>query len=92
MPNEVTKEDLKQAFMLAYVVAAAVHQAGKEGIVSGHLYAMLCGKMTLEQYNGCIDLLKKQQLVKEENHVLTSLVPSTLEAALNIGLGTKPKA
>lgn len=41
-------------------------------IPSGHLYAMVQGKMNIEAYNSCINLLIKSRLVRRDAfHVLT---------------------
>lgn len=57
----------------AVQVVVAVGEAIKElkSVPSGHLYARLMGRMSLETYNKIIGVLVKTGAVKEENHVLT---------------------
>lgn len=60
------------AVKVATVVFAAIKEAGKDGIISGHLYAALMGQgITLNSYNMLLDILKEGKLIKERNHVLT---------------------
>lgn len=58
--------------LIAY--AKAIYETILElgGIPSGHLYAQLMGKMTLDQYNDIIGLLKDSALVSESGHYLTA--------------------
>lgn len=68
--TRVTKDDIKAAVE----IAAAVGQAIKEltelngGVPSGHLYARLMDKLSLEQYNRVIEVLRRHQLIKINNH------------------------
>lgn len=39
-------------------------------IPSGHLYAQLMGVLSLEKYEAAISILKRTQLIKEENNEL----------------------
>ncbi len=68
-----TKEHLKAGFMVVATVAEAIRVAGR--IPSGALYAILCGKMTLQEYERVIQILKNTDLVKEEHHELTWIGP-----------------
>lgn len=69
--GEGKMNDIKQAIQVAHIVGSAIMAAGKDGIPSGHLYAMLMGKVSLEAYQGCVNLLKRERIVSESNHVLT---------------------
>lgn len=60
------------ALELAAIVYGAIDEAGEEGIPSGHLYAMLTGHMSLDLYQGVLDVLKKHGFVEEKHFVLTS--------------------
>ena len=40
---------------------------------SGHIYAALMGKMSLDEYHQIIGVLKDIKLVKESHHVLTAV-------------------
>lgn len=57
----------------AVQIVVAVGQAIRDlkSVPSGHLYAQLMGRMSLETYNKVIGVLKNTGAVKEENHVLT---------------------
>ena len=67
----MTDEQIKKAFIDAL---AALYEIIKisGGIPSGHLYARLMDKMTLDQYNQLIGYLKQHGLVNESNHFLTA--------------------
>jgi hypothetical protein len=51
----------------------ALGEAIKElhSVPSGHLYAHVMNNMSLENYQYCIDILKKAGKVKEENYLLS---------------------
>ena len=68
---------LTKTEVAAISVTVAIGQTIKElgSIPSGHLYARLMGKMSLENYNVIINTLKKIGAVKEENHLLTYIGP-----------------
>lgn len=53
------------------LIGQAVSEAGKQGIPSGHLYAVLMGKITREAYQSIIDLMKRQNLINETGNLLT---------------------
>lgn len=57
----------------AVQVVVAIGESIKElgSVPSGHLYARLMGRMSLETYNKIIDILVKTGAVKNENHLLT---------------------
>ena len=57
----------------AVAVVVAIGETIKDlgSVPSGHLYAQLMGRMSLETYNKVIALLVKTGAVKEENHLLT---------------------
>ena len=57
----------------ALEIVIAIGQTIKElgSIPSGHLYAQLMGKMSLETYTKIIDLLVRTGAVKNEGHLLT---------------------
>lgn len=52
------------------ILAEAIAAAGDEGIPSGHLYGMLCGILSLDEYQAVINDLKKQGRITEDNYVL----------------------
>lgn len=65
-------KDRKQALQILAAVLAAISEAGETGISSGHLYAMVMGVLSLDQYQAVINELKDLDLVKESNYLLTA--------------------
>lgn len=59
----------KAALSVVMAIGETIKDLGH--VPSGHLYAQVMGRLSLDQYNKVIDLLKKVGAVKEENHVLT---------------------
>jgi len=59
----------KAALAIVLAVGEAIKELGS--VPSGHLYAHMMGRMSLETYNKIIALLVKTGAVKEENHLLT---------------------
>lgn len=59
----------KAALAIVLAVGEAIKELGS--VPSGHLYAQLMGRMSLETYNKVIGLLVKTGAVKDENHLLT---------------------
>ena len=53
---------------------AAIYETIRDlgGVPSGHLYARLMGRMSLDTYNLMISTLKQQGLVSESGHYLTA--------------------
>lgn len=51
-------------------VMHAIKTAGTEGIPSGHLYAMVMDKLSLQAYEAIIRFLKGKNLIEEKFHVL----------------------
>jgi hypothetical protein len=54
-------------------VAECIRDLGE--VPSGHLYAQLCGLMTLEQYSQIIEIIVSTGRVRESNHLLTWVGP-----------------
>lgn len=69
-----TKQQISAAFRTAAIVAEAIQELGS--VPSGHLYANLASKMSLNSYNGIIDMLKRAELVSEKNHLLNWIGPA----------------
>lgn len=67
--ENITKNKFFQMREIVSVFAEAVKTAGE--IPSGHLYAMVMGKFTLEQFNTIIGVLKDANLITEKNHLLS---------------------
>ena len=57
----------------AMEVVAAVGRLIKDSspVPSGHVYAQLCGALSLDTYQSIITILKRCGFVKEENYLLT---------------------
>lgn len=74
-PKAIENRSLETAAVLDLVatIGYAIREAGQ--IPSGHLYAMLCGKMDLRQYNSLINLLKRTKMVREDSYLLTWIGP-----------------
>lgn len=67
------KQDIRRSMMLVVAIGNAIQEAGS--IPSGHLYAMLCGKLDINTYNTAIAILIKSKVVKSENHLLIWIGP-----------------
>lgn len=64
----VTPNQIRAAIETLRAVADAIKEL--KSVPSGHLYATLCGSLSLDQYNQVIGALKRAGLVREENHLL----------------------
>ena len=64
-----TPNDVKAALGILRAVADAIRELGE--VPSGHLYAHLMSKLSLEQYEQVIGVLKQAGLITESNHLLT---------------------
>ena len=65
----ITKKQITDALFIAATVGEIIRDSGS--IPSGHLYSLLMGQMPIDDYNSIIRLLKENELIKEENHLLT---------------------
>jgi hypothetical protein len=54
---------------IAGAVAEAIKELGQ--VPSGHLYAALMGQMSLDDYNAVLSMLRRQKLVRVNNHLVT---------------------
>lgn len=63
----------RASVLMCAAVGECIRDAGP--LPSGHLYARLMGKMTLERYQQIIAVLKNAEMVKEEHHELTWIGP-----------------
>ena len=65
-----TKQQVEAVIDLMGAVVYAIQKAGS--LPSGDLYArMMTSGMTLGQYDQMIASMKRMNLIKEENHILT---------------------
>lgn len=70
-----TKEQMKAGLQIILAFAEAIRDLGT--VPSGHLYARMMGKFSLDEYMQIIDILKKQGLVEEEpSHLLRWVGPA----------------
>lgn len=71
----VTKTEIAAALACVQAIAAAIKEAGPQGIPSGHLYAALMGKLSIENYEKCIGILVRSKVIeKRASHLLVSLI------------------
>ncbi len=68
-----TAEQVTAGIMMAAAIGEAIRDLGS--VPSGHLYARLMGRMSLDTYNKLIGILKNTNLVEEHNHLLTWVGP-----------------
>jgi hypothetical protein len=66
MPPEI----VKQALDKIRVIGDAVKTAGKEGIPSGHLYAMVMDKYSLQEYQMIVNSLTNACVIENKNNLL----------------------
>lgn len=65
----VTERQVNAAANAVIAMAEAIKALGS--VPSGHFYARLMGKLSLDQYNALINVLLSTGDVKLENHLLT---------------------
>lgn len=71
----MTTEQQRRAVQeIAFAIFDSIKAAGAQGIPSGHLYAALMGKMTLDQYNMFIGALTKNGYITNTGHLLKAVV------------------
>lgn len=66
----ITEEERNAVIALIKAILEAIREAGEKGIPSGHLYAVLMGKMSLSTYENIIASLKERGLIAESNNRL----------------------
>jgi hypothetical protein len=72
-PARPTAAQVKAAFQITLAVSEAIREAGS--IPSGELYAILCGRVDLQGYDGMIRTLKNAGLISESANMLTWIGP-----------------
>ena len=72
MKTETTPEDIKAAVQAAVELTVTIGRAVREvgEIPSGHLYAAVCGRLSLAQYEAIIDTLVGAGAVRRRGHLL----------------------
>jgi hypothetical protein len=74
--QEVAKAQLEACAALAEAIRGANGMLGRGAIPDGHLYAQVMGHLSLEQYNGLINILIRAGLVERTpGHVLKWVGP-----------------
>ena len=64
----------KAALVLAVdAIYEAIKLAGDAGIPSGHLYAMVTGKMSIDIYQTIIGVLEEKGKINNKGHLLTAV-------------------
>ena len=64
----VSAEEIKAGIALALVAVQIVRE--KKSMPSGELYALLCGQVTIDGYNGLLRFLQKQNLISVQNNLV----------------------
>lgn len=72
-PHVPSKAELTAALNATFAIAEAIREAGS--IPSGHLYAVVCGKLSLAAYEGIIRTIKNADLVSETANMLRWIGP-----------------
>jgi hypothetical protein len=68
-----TKEEMLAALDVATAALEAVREAGS--MPAGHLYAMLCGSVSLGGFDALVESLGRAKLVKREGDLLRWIGP-----------------
>ena len=76
---KVTAEQVQGALAITRAVADAIKSLGE--VPSGHLYAHLMGKLSLNEYTQVIGILKRAGLVTESSHLLKWVGPQAVDRA-----------
>lgn len=75
----ITLEQKQAAFGVILVLTEAIREGSKGvlgGVPNGELYALVCGRMTLQSYTSVLNTIKGTGLVVEKNHLLTWVGPA----------------
>ena len=65
---ETRTQEQEATFQTVLAIAEAIRSLGT--VPSGHLYARVMGKLSLDQYNQIIGMLKRQGLISETHYEL----------------------
>ena len=68
-------DQAKAGLSLVMAVAETIQDLGE--VPSGHLYAALMSRMSIDQYTRVIDILKRAELIKESSNLLTWAGPTS---------------
>ena len=72
MENTSTQDPATKIKLMALVVAETIREVRQ--VPSGHLYAMLMGKMSIATYEAIINTLINAKLVKRDGHHMLTWV------------------
>ena len=72
--TQQTTNALRSLRLLTSLILESAVLAGDRGLISGHLYAVLCGKLSLDQYNQLMSGLVNAGMLTERGHVYTATV------------------
>jgi hypothetical protein len=67
-----TKTEQHLAAMATFIkiIAEAIYEAGPTGIPSGHLYAAMVGRASIDTYQFAVGILKDAGAITEQFHLL----------------------
>lgn len=71
--NKMTREQIDAVAAVAALILSAIKEAGPAGVPSGHVYAVLMGKLSLDNYNAIIRGLEKLGKITNRNHLLKAI-------------------
>ena len=71
--SNITSADVGNAVKAVAAVAEAIRELGQ--VPSGHLYAQLCGTLTIGTYESILGILKRAELVSEQGSMLRWVGP-----------------
>ncbi len=76
-PNSRSSDDVRNKIKSAIMIIAAIGETIQKmgSVPSGYLYAMVYGKLSLDQYNTIIGALVKHKLIENRNHLLVWIGP-----------------
>lgn len=64
----ITKDQIKSGIEIIKTIADTIKELKK--VPSGHLYSQVMSFLGLSQYEQIISILKKSNIIREENHEL----------------------
>ena len=69
----MTETRAKALIEICNAILDAIKAAGQQGVPSGHLYAMLMGRMSLSTYTSIIGALQVAGKITNQGHVLRAV-------------------
>lgn len=68
----MTTTQLNAVRQVAGIILEAAVESGERGLIAGHLYAVLMGKLSLDQFQSIMSGLVRAGMLTHENHVYTA--------------------